>query len=92
MSSDTVQVVSEIYVLKLPISIVQRLALHQNGVEFCHQYNGAIRTSVTSQYDDVQRRAKFVTNIHIYTYTVTKRLPSPPKEDAFPKYYSNNFK
>ena len=37
------------------ILIVQKLALHENGVEFCQQFNGAIRTILTASYDDVQR-------------------------------------
>ena len=32
------------------------------GVEFRQQFNGAIRTSLTAPYDDVQRYQKFVTN------------------------------
>ena len=43
-----------IYVLKLLILIVQRLALHQNGVEFCEQFNGAIRTSLAAPYDNLR--------------------------------------
>ena len=43
--------------LKLPILIIHRLALHQNGVEFRQQFNGAIRTSLTAPYDHVRRRA-----------------------------------
>ena len=35
--------------------MVQRLALHQNGVEFRQQFNGAIITSLTALYDDVRR-------------------------------------
>ena len=45
-------------VLKSSILIVQKLTLHQNGVEFHQQFNGAIRISVTASYDDIlQRRA-----------------------------------
>ena len=36
---------------KLSILIVQRLALHQNAVEFGQQFNGAI--SLTAPYDNV---------------------------------------
>ena len=43
MHSDTVRVVPEVYVLELSIFIVQKLALHQNGVEFRHQSIGDIR-------------------------------------------------
>ena len=39
-------------IYKIVNLIVQRLALHQNGVEFCQQFNGAIRTSLTASYDD----------------------------------------
>ena len=42
------------YVPKLPILIVQRLPLHQNGVEFRQQFNGTIRTSLTATYDVVR--------------------------------------
>ena len=34
-------------VLKLSILIVQKLALHQNGLEFRQQFNGAVRISLT---------------------------------------------
>ena len=43
--------------------IVQRLALHQNGVEFRQQFYGAIRTSLTALYDDVRRRATSPKNL-----------------------------
>ena len=32
-----------------------KLVLHQNGVEFRQQLNGAIRTSLTATYGDVRR-------------------------------------
>ena len=32
-------------------------ALHQNGVEFRQQFNGAIRTSLTTPYDNVRHCA-----------------------------------
>ena len=35
-------------VLKSSILIVQKLVLHQNGVKFRQQFNGAIRTSLTT--------------------------------------------
>ena len=35
-------------VIKSSILVIQRLALHQNGVEFRQQFNGAIRTSLTA--------------------------------------------
>ena len=37
-------------VLKTSILIVQKLALHQNGVQFCQQFDGAIKTSVSVQH------------------------------------------
>ena len=43
--------------LKFPNFNSQRLALHQNGVEFCQQFNGSIRTSLTATYDEVRRCA-----------------------------------
>ena len=43
--------------------IVQKLVLHKNGVEFCQQFNGAIRTSLTATYDYVQRRATSPRNL-----------------------------
>ena len=42
-SLDTVRVV--LAVLKSSIFVVQKLALHQNGVEFCQQSIGNIRIS-----------------------------------------------
>ena len=36
--------------------IVQRQALHQNGVEFCEHFNDAIRTSLTAPHNDIRRR------------------------------------
>ena len=53
-------------VLKLSILIVQKLALHQNGVEFRQQFNGAIRTSLTAPYNDVQRRTRLKTLIFFF--------------------------
>ena len=49
-------------VLKSSILIVQRLALHQNGVEFRQQFNGAIRTSLSAPYANVGRRARLWLN------------------------------
>ena len=43
--------------LKWSIFIVQKLALHKNGVEFRQQSNGDICTSHATPYDDVRRRA-----------------------------------
>ena len=39
--------------LKWSIFIIQKLALHKNGVEFRQQFIGAIRTGLTTPYDDV---------------------------------------
>ena len=50
-------------VLKSSILIVQRLALHQNGVEFRQQFNGAIRTSLSVPHDNVRRRMRLQLNI-----------------------------
>ena len=47
--------------LKWSIFIVQKLVLHKNGVEFCQQFNGAIRTSLTGPHDDGRRRARLKT-------------------------------
>ena len=35
---------------------IQRLTLHQNGVNFGQQFNGAIRTRVTALHDNLQCR------------------------------------
>ena len=43
--------------LKWSIFIIQKQALHKNGVEFRQQFNGAIFTSLATLYDDVRRRA-----------------------------------
>ena len=53
-------------VLKSSILIVQRLALHENGVEFRQQFNGAIRTSLSAPYDNVQRCARLKTFIFFF--------------------------
>ena len=29
---------------------LERLVLHQNGVEFCQQFNGAIKNSLTASF------------------------------------------
>ena len=50
-------------VLKSSILIVQRLALHQNGVDFHQQFNGAISTSISSPYDNVWRRMRLRLNV-----------------------------
>ena len=53
-------------VLKSSILIVQKLALHQNGVEFRQQVNGSIRTSLTAPHDDIRRRARLKTLIFFF--------------------------
>ena len=53
-------------VLKSSILIVQRLALHQNGVEFRQQFNGAIRTSLSAPYDNIRCRARLRTFIFFF--------------------------
>ena len=45
------------WALRWSIFIVQKLALHKNGVEFRQQFIGDIRTSLTATYDDVRRCA-----------------------------------
>ena len=42
--------------LKSPIFFSQRLALHQNGVEFRQQFTGAIRTTLSASQKGVRRR------------------------------------
>ena len=39
------------YFLKSSVFISQKLALHQNGVEFRKEFNGAIRTPLAMLYD-----------------------------------------
>ena len=41
----------------------QSLALHQNGVEFCQLFNGAIRISLSAPYDNVWRRMRLRLNV-----------------------------
>ena len=53
-------------VLKSSILIVQRLALHQNGVEFRQQFNDSIRTSLSAPYDNVRCRARLRTFIFFF--------------------------
>ena len=45
-------------------------ALTKNGVEFCQQFNGAIRTSLTAPYDIARRR------LNIY-YTAGRQAGTP---------------
>ena len=53
-------------VLISSVLIVQKLALHQNGVEFCQQFNGAIRTSLTAPHDDIRRHVRLKTLIFFF--------------------------
>ena len=53
--------------------IVQKLALHENGVEFRQQFNGAIRTSLTASYDDVRREATLPRDTGTREPTVTDK-------------------
>ena len=59
-----------IFFLKLSILIIQRLAVHQNGVGFRQQFKGAIRTSLTASYNDVQRYQE-ICYTHPHTLTDT---------------------
>ena len=72
------RVVPEAYVLKLSIFVAQRLALHQNGVEFRQLSIGDIRISLDTSYDVVRRRAVLLKNwlttnsrTHVPTHKVT---------------------
>ena len=56
------RVVMKAFVLELTIFVVQKLALHQNGVEFRQQSIGAIRASQPTSKDVVRRRALLVEN------------------------------
>ena len=59
-------------VLKSSIFVVQKLALHQNGVEFRQQSIGDIRSSVTTLYDVLRRRAtKSKFSVYILTHSRT---------------------
>ena len=53
--------------LKWLIFIVQKLALHKNGVEFRQQFNGVIRTNLTATYNNVQHRAMLPKNRNTLT-------------------------
>ena len=53
-------------VLKSSILIVQKLALHQNGVEFRQQFNGSIRSSLTPPFDDIRRRARLKISLFFF--------------------------
>ena len=53
-------------VLISSVLIVQKLALHQNGVEFCQQFNGAIRTSLTAPHDDIRLHVRLKTLIFFF--------------------------
>ena len=61
--------------LNMSIFVVQKLALHQNGVEFRQQSIGDIRSSVATLYDVVRRRAtesKFL--VYILTHSRTHKV------------------
>ena len=67
------RVVLEACVLKLSIFVVQKLALHQNGVEFRQQSIGNIRISPATSYDVVRRRTMLLENLLITdTHTHTQ--------------------
>ena len=55
-------------VLKSSIFVVQKLALHQNGVEFRQQSIGDIRSSVATFYDIV-RHCTTVSKFSVYILT-----------------------
>ena len=57
--------------LNWSILIVQKLVLHRNGVEFCQQFNGDIRTSLSAPYDDILHRA---TSLKIDAHALTNSL------------------
>ena len=63
--------------------IVQRLALHQNRVEIRQQFNDAIRTSLTTLYDDIQRRA---------TSPVAQRQTQPGSQGKLSKDFERTYK
>ena len=69
------RVVREACVLKLSIFVVQKLALHQNGVEFRQQSIGNIRISPATSKDVVRRRTMLLENwliTHTHTHAHTK--------------------
>ena len=55
--------------------------LTSKWVEFCQQFNGAIRTSLTAPYDNVRRRQKGV----VASYQIRLILPSVAQ--THPKMY-----
>ena len=55
-------------VLKSPIFVIQKLALHENGVEFHQQSIGDIRISLATFYDVVRRR-KMESKTHSTTHS-----------------------
>ena len=59
-SLDTVSVVQEARVLKSSIFVTQKLALHQNWVEFCQQSIGDIRISIATLYAVARRNQSFL--------------------------------
>ena len=67
-------------VVKSSIFVVQKMALHQNGVEFCQQSISDIRSSVATLYDVVRRYQSFQS-----TYVLTKSCMEAgtlPKKDG----------
>ena len=67
------RVIPEANVLKSSILVVQRMALHQNGVEFSQQSIGDIRISLATLYDVMRRRVReseFL--VYIPTHSPTK--------------------
>ena len=48
------------------------LALHQNGVEFCQQFIGAIINSLIASYDNVRCRAMSLSLLHTETLRQTQ--------------------
>ena len=68
--------VPEAYVLKFSILVAQRLALHQNGVEFLQLSIGDIRISLATTYDVVRRRSVLLKN-RLITNSLTNSLTHP---------------
>ena len=56
------RVLQEAYVLKLSMFVAQRLALHQNEVEFRQLSIGDIRISLATTYNVVRRRTVLLNN------------------------------
>ena len=66
------QVVPEVYVLEWSFFVVQRLALHQNGVQFHQQSIGDIGISQAMLQDFVRRCAMLLEN-WLITHTHTQK-------------------